>query len=142
MSVVNKQRVAYVSGPYRADTIRGVTENIRAAEAIAIELWKMGYAVICPHTNTQYFDGIFGIEKNKGMHPDSENGQKFINGDLTFISRMIPGFDVLVMVPGYICSSGAMQEKLYAESLGINAINWYGYGIGYLERGAKRDGDI
>jgi hypothetical protein len=41
-------RIAYVSGPYRANSIRQVLHNIRAAEEVAIQLWKFGYAVISP----------------------------------------------------------------------------------------------
>ncbi len=41
-------KIAYTAGSYRASTEYGLVQNIRKAEAVAIELWKMGYAVICP----------------------------------------------------------------------------------------------
>ena len=50
-------KVAYVAGPYRAPTPYQTLRNIREAEYIALKLWKMGYAVICPHKNTSLFDG-------------------------------------------------------------------------------------
>jgi len=50
-------KVAYISGPYRAATVHGVVENIRRAERVALKYWQLGYAVICPHTNTALFDG-------------------------------------------------------------------------------------
>lgn len=50
-------KTAYVAGPYRADTVRGIIENIRRAEEVALELWKLGFAVITPHKNSALFDG-------------------------------------------------------------------------------------
>lgn len=34
------QKLAYIAGPYRADTIHGIVQNIRKAEAVAIKYWK------------------------------------------------------------------------------------------------------
>ena len=77
-------KVAYVCGPYRADTICGVVENIRAAEAVALELWRMGFAVICPHKNSALFDGAA---------PDSV----WLKGDLEILIRG----DLLVTCTGW-----------------------------------------
>jgi len=41
-------KLAYTAGPYRDSREWQVVQNIREAEAIALELWKMGHAVICP----------------------------------------------------------------------------------------------
>ena len=57
-----RSKVVYIAGPYRADTIRETVENIRMAEKTAIEYWKLGYTVICPHMNTALFDGILPDE--------------------------------------------------------------------------------
>lgn len=98
-------KVAYIAGPYRSDTPRGIVENIRRAESVAIEYWKKGYAVICPHKNTALFDGIC---------PD----ETWLNGDLAILSRC----DVIVMVPGWKESQGARTEKAYAEANGIKVV--------------------
>ena len=50
--------VAYVAGPYRSETIYGIEQNIQRAKRLAAELWKRGYAVICPHANSAFMDGV------------------------------------------------------------------------------------
>ena len=51
-------KVFYIAGPYRANTERGVLNNIRAAEAVAIEVWKAGHVALCPHLNSRLMGGI------------------------------------------------------------------------------------
>ena len=103
-------KIAYVSGPYRAKTLRGVIDNIRKAEAVAIELWNMGYATLTPHLNTQLFP---------------EEGQiNYIKGDLEFISRLHNGKDIIVMLEGWENSNGARQELSHAINLGIKSYRW------------------
>ena len=119
-----KMRVAYVSGAYRAPTIRQVVQNIRAAEEIAIQLWQFGFAVICPHTNTQLFDGIFESDCKTLNPADKTNGQNFINGDIEMLNRLIPGYDVIVMAPGFRESDGATQELQCAVRRGLLVHNW------------------
>jgi hypothetical protein len=86
-------KLAYVAGPYRASTESGVVQNIRNAEAVAVELWKMGYAVICPHKNT----ALFG-----GLAPD----EVWLKGDLVMMRRC----DLVVLAPGWQKSSGTRDE--------------------------------
>ena len=50
-------KVCYVIAPYRADSEFAVKRNIERAENVALELWKAGFAVICPHKNTAFFGG-------------------------------------------------------------------------------------
>lgn len=64
-------RVAYVIGPYRAGTVRGIVENIRRAEEVALALWRLGFAVICPHKNTALFDGAAPDSVWAAMEPES-----------------------------------------------------------------------
>ena len=98
-------RVAYIAGPYRAKNGRTVLENVRAAEKVAIKYWRLGYAVICPHKNTEFFDGLC---------PDSV----WLEGDLEIVKRC----DVIVMMVGYEESSGAKVELELAASCGIEII--------------------
>lgn len=111
-------RIAYVSGPYRADDIEGVQDNIYEARKIAVELWKMGFAVICPHTNTANFPDS-GVEFNH-----KERDIQYIKGDLEFLSRFHGGKDIIVMSPRWIDSEGARKELSHAINLGISAYHW------------------
>lgn len=97
-----KRRVAYVAGPYRAPTARGVVENIRRAEAVALELWARGYVALCPHKNTALFDGAL---------PDSA----WLDGDLELLRRC----DLVVCTEDYQRSSGARREVELAFELNI-----------------------
>jgi hypothetical protein len=96
-----------------------VLHNIRAAEEVAIQLWKFGYAVICPHANTRLFDGIFDEGKMA-----SDNSMNFINGDLEMLNRFNPRRDVVVMMPKYHLSEGAGLEHDHAAKLGIPIYYW------------------
>lgn len=100
-------RIAFVSGPYRAATESAVVQNIREAEAISVELWKMGYAVICPHKNTALFGGLM---------PD----EVWLQGDLEILKRC----DLIVLSPRWEESSGAVAEKNEAENLHIPVHLW------------------
>ena len=92
--------VLYVSGPYRGD----VDKNIAAARAAAIELWELGYAVICPHLNTANFQNDCHIE-------DGE----YILGDLEILKRC----DGMIMLPGWETSEGACAEMRHAVDLNM-----------------------
>jgi len=103
-----KKPVAYVSGPYRDR--RGtwyVEQNIRKAEAVAADLWLMGYAVICPHTNTKHMDGLI----------DSET---FIDGDIEIVERC----DVVIMLPDWHKSEGATRERAAAIEAKVTVLSW------------------
>lgn len=99
--------IVYLAGPYRADTPRGIVENIQRAEKVALELWAAGYPTICPHKNTALFDG---------GAPD----EVWLSGDLEILRRC----DVLVLLPGWHESSGSVEEKILAKSLGIPVYEW------------------
>ena len=111
--------VAYVFGPYRASTIRGVIENIRAAEKVALSLWRQGWAVICPHLNSFCLDG--------SIHPNDPAADRhvWLRGDLEFIDRLIPGRDVLVSSkPEWRQSRGSVGERDAAINKGIEIFHW------------------
>jgi hypothetical protein len=98
-------KIAYIAGPYRADTVHGIVENIRRAEAVAIKYWRLGYAVICPHKNTALFDGLM---------PDSV----WLAGAIELLKRC----DVIVMMKGWENSSGSIAERKIALKLGLEVI--------------------
>lgn len=96
--------LVYVSGPYSGNTPEQTDKNIAAARAVAVQLWEMGHAVICPHTNTINFE-----RDCKATY------EQYIEGDLNMISRC----DALVMLPTWEASKGALIEHAYAVELAI-----------------------
>ena len=100
-------KLAYTAGPYRAPTVHGIVRNIREAETVALALWGLGFAVVCPHKNTSLFDGAA---------PD----EVWLRGDLVIMERC----DLVVMVPGWEKSSGAKAERDRALELGIPVFDW------------------
>lgn len=101
-------KVAFISGPYRANTPNGVFENIMRARAVALKYWKLGYAVICPHMNTMFMDGACEDEV-------------WLLGDLEIIDRL-NGSDCIVMMTGWEGSKGAVREYQRAETCGLEVI--------------------
>lgn len=99
--------VAYVAGPYRARTKRGVAKNIRAARAVAIDLWGIGLIALCPHLNTALFDGLC---------PDAV----WLAGDLELLRRS----DLVVLVPGWEASRGTRAEVEEARRIQQPIYRW------------------
>lgn len=99
-------KVIYVAGPYRADTERGVLENIRNAEAVAIEVWQAGYVALTPHLNTRLFGGLC---------PD----ETWLKGALELLRRC----DAMVLVSGWETSGGTLAEIKEANNLNIPIFN-------------------
>ncbi len=97
-----KRPLIYVSGPYRAATDAKVLDNISAAWNDAVQLWKAGAAVICPHTNTTNASDPF---LNAGM-----TAKEWIEGDLVMIERC----DAIYMRTGWKDSKGATEEWSHA----------------------------
>ncbi len=49
----------YVAGPYTSADAWECEQNVRAAEALAYEVAKLGGMPVCPHSNTRpYFAGL------------------------------------------------------------------------------------
>jgi len=95
-------KVIYVAGPYRGKSEWEVTQNIRRAEQTAIECWKKGWSVICPHKNTAHFGGIL---------PD----YVWLEGDFEMIRRS----DAICMIDGWQESVGAKHELEEAQESGL-----------------------
>lgn len=86
--------VVYIAGHYRTKNIFKRIYYILRARKAAIEYWLQGYAVICPHSNSGFFDG---------KAPD----EIFLEGYLELLRRS----DILVMLPGWSLSSGSVAER-------------------------------
>jgi hypothetical protein len=89
----------YVAGPIRPLRGRTVKENLDVGKKIALELWKDGHAVICPHANTD-------IEGNETV-----GARVWLNGDLQIVARC----DAVVVVPDWEGSKGTEGEIAFAE---------------------------
>lgn len=98
--------VAYLAMPYSPlpaiDMGDGITQgpltiddNIKRARAIAIQLWEMGYAVICPHLNTAHFEELCTCSY-----------EEYLAGDMEFLEMS----DILVLGYDWNRSSGATKE--------------------------------
>lgn len=95
-------KVIYVAGPFRAATPWRVEQNVRRAEELALEVWKMGHAAICPHTNARFFSG---------EAPD----EVWLEGDLAILKKC----DAIIFVEGWKESSGSVVEHKFAVHRGI-----------------------
>lgn len=112
------KRLAYVSGPLRAkpDAVHGeytpciMAANTARAKHYADMLWQSGWAAICPHKNTEGMDGLDGIPP-----------EAFIAGDLAILDRFLP-LDIIVMLPDWKESRGAVAEYEHAVKLGIDVL--------------------
>jgi hypothetical protein len=91
-------RVVYVAGPFRGPNAWEIEQNIRRAETLALEVWKLGCAAICPHANTRFY---------QGAAPD----EVWLQGDLAIIKRC----DAILLTPDWARSVGATEEKRFAE---------------------------
>jgi hypothetical protein len=95
-------KLIYVAGPYRASGEWALVQNIRRAEALALEVWKLGAACICPHKNTALFGG-------------SCEDSVWLEGDLEMLRRC----DAVVCTDDWQRSEGARNEVAEAKRLGI-----------------------
>lgn len=98
-------KLIYVAGKYRGKTINETYENIQVARQASTELWQKGYAVLCPHTNTSFMDGLV---------PDDT----FLQGTMEILRRC----DAIYLLPNWKQSEGARAEFALADELGLEVI--------------------
>lgn len=103
-------KLVYVAGPFRSELPKGrsnawgVQNNVMSAMAVALEIWKLGHAALCPHANTMFFQDADGTEDSV-----------WLKGDLEMLRRC----DAVMMAPGWHLSSGARAEMVDAQARGI-----------------------
>lgn len=90
-------KVIYIAGPFRGPNAWEIEQNIRRAEALALEVWRLGAAAICPHANTRFY---------QGAAPDGV----WLEGDLAILARC----DGVLMTEDWQQSQGAQAERLFA----------------------------
>lgn len=99
-------KLAYIIGPYRASNAWEAEKNIRRAEELALEKWLEGFAVICPHTNTRFFQG-------------AADDKVWLEGDLEILSRCDVAFVVPCTAEEFFESDGSVEEVRRAFELDI-----------------------
>ena len=99
--------VIFVSGPYRSNSEITKVTNIQNAEGEALKLWRQGFAVICPHKNSENFDGL-----------NETSDDMFRQGYLEILSRC----DAIYMLKGWEKSVGATAELDKAVELKLRII--------------------
>jgi hypothetical protein len=95
-------KLIYVAGPFRGPNNWEIECNIRRAEELALEVWRRGFATICPHTNTRFFQG-------------AADDSVWLDGDIEMLKRC----DGIIMTPDWQRSSGARAEHQVAQQEGI-----------------------
>lgn len=94
--------VVYIAGPFRGPDAYAIHQHICRAEALALKVWRLGAAAICPHLNTAHFQGAL---------PD----QVWLEGDLAILRRC----DVVLTLPDWTRSAGARAEVRAAREWAI-----------------------
>jgi hypothetical protein len=117
MTHVEDIPVVFVSGPYSAKSGWEVECNIRRAEELALKVWELGAAVICPHTNARFFNGVC-------------SEAVFIEGDLALLYRC----DALITTDDWERSVGARGEIEFCK---VNNILVF-HALGELEIWIKK----
>jgi nucleoside 2-deoxyribosyltransferase len=95
-------KTVYVAGPFRGKDSWEMEQNIRRAETLALEVWRAGFAALCPHCNTRFF---------QGAAPD----EVWLDGDLALLT----GCDAVLMTPDWERSQGARAEREFALGQGV-----------------------
>lgn len=91
-------KVVYIAGPFRGPNHWEIENNIRRAETLALEVWRAGYAALCPHCNTRFFDG-------------AADDSIWLEGDLEMLKRC----DALITTADWKKSKGASAEVQFAH---------------------------
>jgi hypothetical protein len=100
--IMKSIKVIYIAGAFRAKTQWGIMQNVRKAEDASLRFWKLGYAVICPHTMTQHF---------QNECPDDV----WLKGCIELLKRC----DAIYLVDGWQNSEGSLAELKVAKELGL-----------------------
>jgi hypothetical protein len=100
-----EMKLLYIAGKFHSDDTNGGTErNISLASKLALECWRKGWAVICPHKNTAGF-----------QHYPDVSDEIWYAGYLEILSRC----DAILMMEGWEASVGAIMEYDFVKSHGL-----------------------
>ncbi len=93
-------KVIFIAGPFRGPNAWSIENNVRQAEALALEVWKRGAVALCPHTNTRFFQDAL---------PD----EVFLSGAKVLLARC----DAVLVTDNWHKSIGTNRELDYAVQL-------------------------
>ena len=96
-------KIIFIIGPYRAENAWEIEQNVRRAEAMALEIWKLGAIPICMHSMNRFFMGTLLEEI-------------YLRGDREILSRCA---DAAITVGYWMDSSGSRDEHSQCRELGI-----------------------
>jgi len=99
--------LVYVAGPYRAETVNGVFDNIAAARAVAVELWQAGFTPVVPHLNSAFMGGVVG-------------DQVILDGDLEILEAISRADGVALFIAGWSYSRGCQIEYEFCQTSAIS----------------------
>ena len=103
--------LVYIAGPYRAPTTWGIQKNIHNARLWGVVVARAGAYPMIPHSNTAHFDGAV-------------DGDEFwLNGTLEMMRRC----DGVLLIDGWMRSTGACEEQRQAAALGIPLLSADGW---------------
>lgn len=105
-----RKTVIYLAGPFRAPSRHvpgqqdafGIQQNVMAAMALGLEVWRHGGVALIPHANTFCF---------QNSAPDDV----WLEGDLELLRRC----DAVLMTPDWGRSAGARAEEAFARDIDI-----------------------
>ena len=106
------KKLGYIAGPFRGDSHWAIWQNITHAAGLALEVWRLGAPVICPHMNTFCFQG-------------AATDSVWLDGDLEMLARC----DFVLMTKDWRRSRGATAEHAFAIEKNIPIF----YDLGALE---------
>ncbi len=93
-------KVIYIAGPFSdPDKMHGIEANILAASRAALDAWRAGWAVICPHKNSAGF-----------QHAADLPYEVWTRGDLAILSKC----DAILLMQQWDTSPGARKELIHA----------------------------
>lgn len=95
-------KVVYVAGKFRGPNNWAIQQNVRRAEEMSLRVAELGAMPLCPHKNTQHFQGLL-------------NDQFWLDGTLELLRRC----DAVVLCEGWEDSLGTRGEVMEAKRLGI-----------------------
>ena len=96
----------YVAGPYSADTVMGVLQNIGRGESTAAYLFKNGFSPFCPWHDKDYVIS---------MYYEYFTAQRFKDFSMAWLEVS----DAVYLVEGWEKSGGTLEEIKRAKELGI-----------------------
>ena len=109
-------KVVYIAGPYRAATAWQIEQNIRRAEAVALNVARLGAMPLCPHALTRHYHGEL-------------TDRFWLDGTAELLRRC----DAVMFVDGWEDSEGSRAELDIAIQMKIPTFYECNIGYGHLK---------